>query len=44
MQLVELSFRNAGADRGAAIDYPIIGGTLNPVVATQRRRVNRLRI
>jgi hypothetical protein len=27
-----------------AVDYPIIGGTVNPVVATQRRRVNRLRI
>jgi hypothetical protein len=44
MQLVELSFRNGNADRAEAISFPIIGGTLNPVVATQRRRVNRLRI
>jgi hypothetical protein len=44
MQLVEMSFRNDKADRLTAVDYPIIGGTVNPVVATQRRRVNRLRI
>jgi hypothetical protein len=44
MQLVELSFQNGGVDRVDAVHYPIIGGTLNNVVATQRRRVNRLRI
>lgn len=43
LQLVEMSFRNGNADRAAAAHFPIIGGTLNPVVGTQRRRVNRLR-
>lgn len=43
MQLVEMSFRNGNADRAEAATYPIIGGTVNNVVATQRRRVNRLR-
>lgn len=43
MQLVEMSFRNAKADRAAAVSFPIIGASLNPVVATQRRRVDRLR-
>jgi len=43
MQLVEMSFRNGNADRVAAVTFPIIGASLNPVVATQRRRVGRLR-
>jgi hypothetical protein len=42
-QLIELSFSNGGVFRTSPISYPIIGATLNPVVATQRRRVNRLR-
>jgi hypothetical protein len=43
MQLVEMSFRNDKTWRDNAATYPIIGGVLNPVVATQRRRVDRLR-
>lgn len=43
LQLVEMSFRNGNTWRDTAATYPIIGGTLNPVVATQRRRVDRLR-
>jgi hypothetical protein len=43
LQLVEMSFRNALAWRDTALSYPIIGVTVNPVVATQRRRVGRLR-
>lgn len=43
MQLVEMSFTNGKAFRDAAVTFPIIGGTLNPVVATQRRRVDRRR-
>jgi hypothetical protein len=43
MQLVEMSFRNGNAWRTDAHSFPIIGGSLNPVVATQRRRVDRLR-
>lgn len=43
MQLVEMSFRNGNAWRTDAVSFPIIGASLNPVVATQRRRVDRLR-
>jgi len=43
MQLVEMSFTNGGADRAEAVSFPIIGASVNPVVATQRRRVDRLR-
>lgn len=43
LELVEMSFRDGNAWRTAAAHYPIIGVSLNPVVATQRRRVNRLR-
>jgi len=43
LQLVEMSFRDNNTWRDAAVSYPIIGGTVNPVVATQRRRVDRLR-
>lgn len=43
MQLEELSFRNGNAWRTDPVSYPIIGGTVNPIVATQRRRVDRRR-
>lgn len=43
LQLVEMSFRDGNAWRAEPVNYPILGGSLNPVVATQRRRVNRLR-
>jgi hypothetical protein len=43
LQLVEMSFRTEKADRAEAVTFPIIGGNINPVVATQRRRVDRLR-
>jgi hypothetical protein len=43
LQLLEMSFRNGDTFRDAAQTYPIIGVSLNPVVATQRRRVDRLR-
>jgi hypothetical protein len=43
MQLVEMSFVNAGVDRDPPHNYPIIGGVMNQIVATQRRRVDRLR-
>lgn len=43
MQLVDMSFVNAKAFRPTPISFPIIGVSLNNVVATQRRRVNRLR-
>lgn len=41
--LVEMSFRNGNAWRTDAAPRPIVAGSLNPVVATQRRRVDRLR-
>jgi hypothetical protein len=43
LQLVEMSFVDHKADRVTPVTYPIIGAALNPVVATQRRRVDRLR-
>lgn len=43
LELVEMSFRNDNTFRDVAAHYPILGATLNPVVATQRRRVDRLR-
>ena len=43
MQLIEESFRNGNTFRDTATHFPILGGTINPVVATQRRRVDRLR-
>lgn len=43
LQLVEMSFRDGNTWRDSAVSYPIIGGAVNPVIATQRRRVNRLR-
>lgn len=44
LELVEMSFVDGKADRVTPIAYPIQLGTLNPVVATQRRRVDRLRV
>jgi hypothetical protein len=44
VQLVEMSFYNNGAPRLPAHAYEIFTGTVNPVVATQRRRVDRLRV
>jgi hypothetical protein len=41
--LVEMSFVNAKADRANAVAFPVIIGSVNPIVATQRRRVDRLR-
>lgn len=43
MQLEDMSFVNAKAFRATPVGFPIIGVSLNNVVATQRRRVNRLR-
>lgn len=43
LSMVEVSFRDGGTWRDAAHSWPIRGGTLNTVVATQRRRVDRLR-
>lgn len=43
-QLVEMSFVNGKVDRDAAVSYPILGATVNPITATQRRRVDRLRL
>lgn len=41
--LVEMSFVDGKADRVAPLAMPIVSGTINPVVATQRRRIDRLR-
>lgn len=41
--LIDLSFRNGNAWRDVAYAYPITGASLSPVIATQRRRVDRLR-
>jgi len=41
--LVEMSFVNAKADRVTPVAIPIVSGHVNPVVATQRRRVDRER-
>jgi hypothetical protein len=43
LQMVEMSFRDSLAWRDTPVSFPIIGAALNPVVASQRRRVNRLR-
>jgi len=42
-QLVEASFVDGGADRISVVSYEVVNGTLNPVIASQRRRVDRLR-
>jgi hypothetical protein len=42
--MVDMSFVNGGAYRAPnATAYPITGGSCSGVVATQRRRVDRLR-
>lgn len=41
--LVEMSFRNDKAYIDPPFPRPVIGGVLSPIVATQRRRVDRLR-
>ena len=41
--LVEMSFVSAGVDESPPFAYPVTGGRVNPVVATQRRRIDRLR-
>jgi hypothetical protein len=43
VQLVEMSFYDQKAPRVVAHEYEIFTGTFNPVVATQRRRIDRLR-
>lgn len=43
VELVDMSFRDGGTWRDAATDYAIFSGFVSPVVATQRRRVDRLR-
>jgi len=43
MSLVDMSFRDAKAWRTDPVPFPIFAGSVNPVVATQRRRVDRLR-
>lgn len=43
LQLVEMSFRDSKAWLDPPVTYPILGGTVNPVVANQRRRVDRRR-
>jgi hypothetical protein len=42
-ELVDMSFVNGKADRATAFPFPISGGNVSTVVATQRRRVDRLR-
>lgn len=42
-KLVEMSFRTGNADRVAAVTFDILSGVCSGVVATQRRRVDRLR-
>lgn len=44
LELVEMSFVNAKAYRTDALPYGLQSGSVNSVVATQRRRVNRLRV
>jgi len=43
LQLLEMSFRNGKTWRDTAASWPIYAGVANTVIATQRRRVNRLR-
>lgn len=42
--LVEMSFVSGKVDLNPPIARPILSGTVNPVVGTQRRRADRLRI
>lgn len=41
--LVDMSFRNNNTWRDAAVPFAIDRGSLSPIVATQRRRIDRLR-
>lgn len=41
--IVEMSFVNDKVDRAVGFPMPIIAGSINPTVATQRRRVDRQR-
>jgi hypothetical protein len=43
LELVEMSFIDGGVARDPALAFPVGGGLVNHVVATQRRRVDRLR-
>lgn len=43
LELVEMSFVADKSDRAEGFPYVIFGGAVNPVVATQRRRVDRVR-
>lgn len=43
LELVDMSFRNGKTWRDAAHVFPIDGGSCSTVVATQRRRIDRLR-
>lgn len=43
VELVDMSFRNGNAWRDDALTLPIFSGFVSNVVATQRRRVDRLR-
>jgi hypothetical protein len=43
VSLLEMSFVNGNAYRSTAHTWPIRAGSFNPVIATQRRRVDRLR-
>lgn len=43
VELVDMSFRNGNAWRDEALTLPIFSGFVSNVVATQRRRVDRLR-
>jgi hypothetical protein len=43
LELVEMSFRDGKAWRAEGHPFTVISGFLNPVLATQRRRVDRLR-
>lgn len=43
LELVEMSFVDGGVERDTPLGFPVSGGILNPILATQRRRVDRLR-
>lgn len=41
LEFVDMSFVNGGAYRATPVFFPITGGHVRPVLATQRRRVDR---
>ena len=43
LELVEMSLVDAGVERDTPLGFPVAGGVCNGIVATQRRRVDRLR-